>query len=122
MVAGCDRRKGLLLLPIKEEVMQGSIKLAELWSGLESVWNSVFKFQLTDEEKKKSSTYRELLGIKKGLLVSADNLEGRSVLWNNDNWAASLIVRYGSMKSELHQLACEIMDVCKEKQIELKVE
>ena len=77
---------------------------------------------MTEEEKKKSSTFRELVGIKKGLIVLADRLEGKRVLWNNDNWAASLIVRYGSMKAELHQLACEIMEICKSRNIELKVE
>ena len=42
--------------------------------------------------------------------------------WINDNWAASLIVKYGSMKPELHSLEEEIMEVCQKFRIELKVE
>ena len=77
---------------------------------------------MKEEEKRKSSTFRELKGILVGLKVLAHKLEAKRVKWINDNWAASLIVKYGSMKPELHSLEEEIMEVCQKFRIELKVE
>ena len=88
----------------------------------EPLMNTVFKFQFKEEDKKKSSTFRELKGIKEGLLLEAERLKGKRVCWRNDNWATSLIIQFGSMKEELHSLACDIVKLCSENQIELKVE
>ena len=33
--------------------------------------------------------------MKKGLEWLAERLRGKRVLWNNDNWAVSLIVQFG---------------------------
>ena len=71
----------------------------------EPLMNTVFKFQFREEDKKKSSTFRELKGIKEGLLLEAERLKGKRVCWRNDNWATSLIIQFGSMKEELHSLA-----------------
>ena len=62
---------------------------------LQPVVDSIFKFHLSSEDQKKSSTFRELLGLKEGLELLAERLRGKRVLWRNDNWAVSLIVQLG---------------------------
>ena len=44
------------------------------------------------------------------------------MLWRNVNWASFLIVHYGTIRAELHDIACDIFKICKDNQIELKVE
>ena len=86
------------------------------------VENTVFKVHLSEEEKKESSTLRELKGIKQGLELLKGTLSGKRVLWSNDNQAATLIVKFGSMRENLHRVACDIVEICKSSEIELKVE
>ena len=91
---------------------------------MQPVLDSIFKYHLSSEDQKKSSTFRELLKLKlkEGLELLAERLRGKRVLWRNDNWAVSLIVQFGSMKAELHDLACAIVELCNMYQIHLKVE
>ena len=96
----------------------GGALVEELQPGVDSI----FKFHLSSEDQKKSSTFRELLGLKEGLELLPERLRGKRVLWRNDNWAVSLIVQFGSMKAELHDLACGIVELCNMYQIHLKVE
>ena len=78
---------------------------------LKPVLDSVFKFHFKVEEKQRSSTNRELVGIREGIRCLAERLQGKCVLWRNDNWPTSIIIECGSMKAELHELACDIVKI-----------
>ena len=57
-------------------------------------------------KKIKSSTWRELEGIRFSLISFKEILKRSSVVWKTDNKAASLIVDSGSKKLDLHDIGC----------------
>ena len=65
--------------------------------------DTVFQINLTEEEVKRSSTYRELRGIKEGLRALHLTIGRRPVRWHCDNWSACKIVEFGSMKEDCHR-------------------
>jgi len=77
---------------------------------------------LSPIEKTKSSTWRELEGIRFSLIAFKEILRNSSVLWKTDNYATSLIVDSGSRKIELQQLAIEIYEITQFNNITLKVQ
>ena len=83
-------------------------------------WDTRFKIALREEEKKTSSTYRELRGIEEGLRSQGEKLRGMTVRWGCDNWAAGKIVKWGSMKSDCHEIAVRIEEVCLGLQVKLE--
>lgn len=76
---------------------------------------------LSTEEKIKSSTWRELEAIRFSLTSIPSYLSNNTLFWYTDNFAASKIVESGSNKSELQVKALEIFDICKTKNIDLKI-
>ena len=64
-------------------------------------------------DKGKSSTYRELMAVLHGLSETKHVLQGKNVRWLNDNQAIVSIVRKGSMKTHLLNLALQIFEICK---------
>ena len=72
------------------------------------------------EELGTSSTYRELRAIEEGLKVRGRELQGSFVRWGCDNWAAGVIVRVGSMKSDCHEVALRIAELARQWEIELE--
>jgi hypothetical protein len=62
----------------------------------------------TQAEKETSSTQRELLAVLYSLRSFASFLHGRSAKLHVDNKAAHYIIRQGSMKPHLHELALRI--------------
>ncbi len=75
----------------------------------------------TEEEKCKSSTYRELAAMLHGLECFADSLKGKSVQWGTDNQNVVKISDVGSMNCELQQLALLIYALCMKQNIRLHV-
>ena len=61
-------------------------------------WDTAFKAVLAEEERTKSSTYRELREIEEGILVNGRKLQRKTVRRKCDNWATGKIVKLGSMK------------------------
>ena len=68
----------------------------------------------SEEEKGKSSTYRELLAVLHGVSEAKHELRHKNVRWLTDNQAVVSIVRKGSMKRHLLHLAIQIFQICKE--------
>ena len=56
-------------------------------------WDKRFKIALREDERKTSSTYRELRGIEEGLKSQGEKLRGTTVRWGCDNWAAGKIIK-----------------------------
>lgn len=73
-------------------------------------------------EKRKSSTWRELEGIRFAMVSSKEFIKNSNVVWNTDNKAASLIVESGSRKIELHNIAIDIYEIAKFNNINLNVQ
>ena len=69
-----------------------------------------------------SSTYREVYAILFALSSLKYIHKGETILWYTDNWAASKIIRKGSPKPDLHEMAEKVFNLCKKYQIKLLVE
>ena len=75
-----------------------------------------------EEDREKSSTWRELSAISFSLEAFSKLLEYSHVKWYTDNQAAAKIVEVGSMKPDLHALAIQIFRFCASKHINLEIE
>ena len=76
----------------------------------------------TVNEKRNSSTWRELIAIEFSLKALLNYLKSKHVLWKTDNYAASCIVKRGSRKDVLQVIAENIFKICKENQINLEIQ
>ena len=78
---------------------------------------------LEDEDRKKSSTHRELMVFKDFYTTKeAEALAGKVVTHHTDNKGTFFIVKNGSRMPELQELALQIFLACRDKNIKLKVE
>ena len=73
------------------------------------------------EEQGTSSTERELLGVLHGLIEFKHLLVGQSVLWNTDSKNVARIVRRGSMKVYLLNIAVAIYHITRKYRMNLNV-
>ena len=89
------------------------------FDGEKVAWDTVFKVVLAEEERKKSSMFRELRGIEEGILANCRRLQRKIVRWGCDNWAAGKIVKLGSMKEDCHAVAIRIEELCRKLNIKL---
>lgn len=64
-------------------------------------------------EAEKSSTWRELKAVHVALTSFKDSDQGKSVKWNSDNQGAVRIVDIGSPNVELHSIALDIFEFCR---------
>lgn len=76
---------------------------------------------LNEIEKKESSTYRELIAVLHGLKNLQNIFRHKRVLWNVDNFAASCILRKGSSKKHLQDVAIELHEICLNRNINLNI-
>ena len=77
----------------------------------------------TSEERRQSSTVRELLAIKFIYESPAcSKFEGKTILHLTDNQAAVAIWNSGSRKKHIQEIATEIFETCRRRNIELKIE
>jgi len=71
------------------------------------------------EQRKKSSTWRELYEILYALNSFKHFLTDRKVLCYTDNYAATSIIKYGSSKTDLQIFSESIFNLCKQNGIEI---
>ena len=83
--------------------------------------NKIRYRNLNGKERSQSSTYRELLAITHSTRSFDVNLKNKNVLWHTDNCAAAIIVKKGSNKLLLQNLAIKVYNLCREKEIALTV-
>ena len=84
------------------------------------VQGSAYKEYFGEKERGMSSTYRELRAIEQGLRLRGELFRGHVVRWGCDNWAASKIIKLGSMKFECHEVAKSIGKVAREFEVVLE--
>ncbi len=75
----------------------------------------------SEEQKKKSSAWRELKIVQLGMEGWEDLFQGKGVTWCTDNKSITYIVKKGSMKMELNYLAAQILLICARADIDLKL-
>ena len=75
-----------------------------------------------DEERRKSSTWRELAAIDFALQSFCPLLKNSSVKWFTDNQAAARIVESGSMRKDLHFLCFKVFQTCLLHKISLEIQ
>lgn len=92
------------------------------WGGYEvcQAGNRIAQGYFTEEEAKKSSTFREGTGILR-LLLSLPGLDGGRVRLCTDNQAWEWIWQGGSRRAELDALAKEIFEICYQRNIKLAI-
>ena len=76
----------------------------------------------TNEERLKSSTWRELKAVVLTLKGFSDHFQNKFVKLFTDNQNVARVYEVGSMKKDLHELALEILYFCIKKSIYLKIE
>ena len=74
------------------------------------------------DEVRRSSTWRELQAIHVCLSSFSKTLSGRAVQWFTDNRNIPSIIRSGSMKRDLHQLALSIFKIITRCSIDLQID
>ena len=67
----------------------------------------------SSSEAEKSSTWRELKAVHFALTSFKNSVQGKSVKWHSDNQGAVRIVDIGSPNAELHSIALDIFDFCR---------
>ena len=65
-----------------------------------------------EDERAKSSTWRELKAIQLGLLSFCKTMKGKTLKWFTDNQNCVKIIESGSMKSDLHEISLSIFQIC----------
>lgn len=74
------------------------------------------------DEIGKSSTWRELKGVSLAIEAFSPSLKGKKVKVFTDNTGVEVIMRKGSMKVDLHDLALRIADFCNSLPLEVSVQ
>ena len=90
------------------------------WSRAGRKEGTEYQVHLTEEQMVASSTEREMVGMRAGLRLNLEKLQGCQVRWTCDNWAVSVICRVGSMRPRLQELAMDIWAMCKEHSISIE--
>ena len=115
--------------PMKQEVQELETNLYGDASGIglylyqEKPRRTLLSQPLKEEDQHKSSTHRELMVFRNYYWSEeAWALEGKTVTHHTDNRGTYYIVKFGSSKPELQELALQTFLACKEKNIKLKVE
>ena len=83
--------------------------------------DTVFQVNLTEEEMKKSSTFRELRWIKEGLKALKARIFRGIMKWHRDNWAACKIVEFDSMKKDCHRVAVRINQLIQKQEMNFEI-
>ena len=86
------------------------------------VRDSVVHRAWTLEESKKSSAWRELVGVFTVLTSVIHLLKGQNVKWFTDNQAVVRIIEKGSMKADLQYYALQIYRICVLNNIRLEMQ
>ena len=106
----------------KYEVPQFKVFSDASSTGIGAVFNEKVCYRnLNSFERGESSAFRELLAIEHAVASFDTALQNKHILWHTDNTAAAQIVRVGSNKGLLHDLAISIHSLCHQKDIKLNV-
>lgn len=84
--------------------------------------DSVYHSNWDEEDRTKSSTYREIKAVWLALRAYGSLLRHKSVKWFSDSQSCVQIVKAGSTKKELQGYSIKIFQICLEKNIDLKIE
>ena len=76
----------------------------------------------SDIDKNRSSTWKELTAVKFVLLSLLDLLKDKRIKWFTDNQKVASIVKKGSMKCHLQNIAYEIFNICFRHNLSLELE
>ena len=99
----------------------GMYELACVWFGAQNslqVQSHLVEY-IEELDQTESSTHRELLAVRQGLLKWEKPMSGQTITWLLDNQAAVKILKWGSMKPSLMALAITINDIVERADIEL---
>ena len=80
-----------------------------------------FQVNFSEEEKGRSSPYRELRGMEDGLSILGPDLRGKRLQWGCDNWAACRAVELACTKEDCMEIALRIAKVVERFEIDLQV-
>ena len=75
-----------------------------------------------ENERKQSSTWRELVAVERVLCLLLPFLEGQNVKWFTDNTSVVSIVRKGSINRNLQEIALKILKFVLKINIRLEIE
>ena len=78
----------------------------------EKLGKVIAKGNFSSFESAESSTYRELLAVKRIIESLSSELQGERVLWYSDNQNVARIISVGSRKPVLHELSIDIFNLC----------
>jgi ribonuclease HI len=84
--------------------------------------NSVVHKMWNDIEKSKSSTWRELTAVNLTLRSCIHELKNKTIKLYTDNQNVVKIIKAGSMKLDLHELALDIFSLCIRNRMSLDIE
>lgn len=84
--------------------------------------NAVSNGVWEESERKKSSTWRKLVAVERVLCSLLPFLEGENIKWFTDNSNVLSIVRKGSMKKDLQEVAMKVFEICLVYKIRLEIE
>ena len=83
------------------------------------IGQEVAKGTFSAAERQTSSTEREILAVKYVLQSFQNELKGQNVLWYTDNQNVPIILRKGSTKIRLNELALDIFSLALKLSVEL---
>ncbi len=78
--------------------------------------------QWSEDERKASSTFRELQAVWFALRSFGPLVRGKAIQWNTDNQAVASIIPRGSMKTQLHRIALSIFRFCITHKVSLRMQ
>ena len=87
-----------------------------------STINGIVQGNWNCDEISRSSTWREIVAVYRGLDTMKYTLSNSSVKWFSDNQGVCSIVTKGSMNIELQEIAVAIFELCIKYSINLKIE
>ena len=86
-----------------------------------NVHDKVFHTNWSDDERTKSSTWRELQTVYLTMQAFTMDLSNRTIAWFTDNQNVPSIINKGSRVPELQTLALKLFQICVQYRISLDV-
>ena len=84
--------------------------------------NNIFHKMWSENEKSKSSTWREMKAIEQALITFKEVNKYKNIKWYTDNQNCVKIVRSGSMKEQLQKLTFSIFSLCLQRCIYIDIQ
>ncbi|MCG7875782.1 MAG: reverse transcriptase domain-containing protein [Candidatus Thiodiazotropha endolucinida] len=73
----------------------------------------------TEEEKSKSSTWRESETVRRVIMSNVDMLKNKKVKIYSDNKNVQSVLQIGSRKTDLQEIACDVNDMCEKYEMKI---